>query len=107
MVIVGSDTNDGAYEHTFGGPDVVLDVTGSVWSIDIESSPRDEEGWASCLRSRSTAFEAPAGLTITLTGYDGDIGAQLLPDVIRCVSRDPALNPPITPDPFDFSYPTD
>ncbi len=104
LVVLGSDTMDGAYERRFGGDDIVLEVTGSVWSVDIESSPHEEEAWLSCLRDRRTVYDPQAGLVVTLHGYAGDIDLSRVGNVVRCVYRDAELNPPPVADEFDFSY---
>ena len=104
LVIAGSDAMDGVYERVFGGGPIVLDVTGSVWSVDIESSPRDQEAWESSVRNRKVEYEPSDGIVVTLHGFVGERKDVTQPNIVRCVSRDPDLNPPPVPDPFDFTY---
>ena len=103
LVIYGTDGMDGTYERPFPGDDIVLEVTGAVWSADIESSPRDEESWESCLRKAVTSYDPDDGITVILFGHAA-LEEGWMENVVRCVYKDPELNPPPVPDPFDFTY---
>ncbi len=104
LKIEGSDTTDGEYPRVFGGGPIVLDVTGSVWSVAIESSPLNQDAWESCTLNREIEYQPPDGLVVTLHGYVGEREDVTQPNVVRCVYRDPGANPPPVPDPFDFTY---
>lgn len=107
FVIAGSDAADGIFEPVEDGPPVELDVSGGRWTIDVQA--RFQEGdWFSYEPVRSTRFVPQQGLTMWLTGEvisepDASVFAHLL--VVRLVSTDPILSPPMIPNPFDFSLP--
>ena len=101
LVIRDSDT-DGDHERVFGSGPITVEVTGEVWTADIESLV--DGAWTSCLQEREMAYEPADGIVVTLHGYAGDRADVTQPNVVRCVYRDPDRNPPPVPDPFDFSY---
>lgn len=104
MVIYGSDVMDGRYERRFGGDDIVLEVTGAAWSIDIESSPRNADAWQPCELRRETRYEPPDGFVVVVRGHLAEFEERWIENVVRCIDRDPEVNPPDVPDPFDFRY---
>ena len=104
LVIYGSDAVDGRYQRRFGGDDITLEVTGGAWSIEIQSSPLNANSWQGCELKRETRYEPPDGFVVVVRGHLGEFQERWMENVVRCVYRDPDLNPPDRPDPFDFTY---
>jgi hypothetical protein len=108
FVIAGTDGVDGIYEPDENGTPTQLSVTGEEWTIDLQARFGEEGDWFSYEPVRTTRFVPHEGLMVWLGSElpiepSGDVFAHLL--VLRCVSTDPALNPPLTPNPFDFTLP--
>lgn len=108
FVLAGAGGADGIYEPDEGGAPTLLSVTGDEWTIDFQARFGLSGEWFSYEPTRTTRFVPHQGLTVHLasiliTKPGGDVLNHLL--VVRCISTDPALSPPLTPNPFDFSLP--
>jgi hypothetical protein len=104
--ITGSDNADGRYDVAFGQP-FELDVAGAEWQLELAYWPfGGVGGWQGSQTRRATEFRDPEGLVVQI---DGDNSAAAHPDydnlTLVCTSRDPAVNPNPTPNPYDFTYP--
>lgn len=103
--ITGSDNADGRYDVAFGQP-FELDVTGSEWQIELAYWPFGGPDWERSQTRKLTEFRDLVGLVVQI---DGDNSAAAHPDydnlTLVCTSRDPAVNPNPTPNPYDFTYP--
>jgi hypothetical protein len=105
--IVGSNGADGMYIPAGDGTPFDFHVEGSAWTVDFQAKLGDED-WFSYDPVRTTAIVSPQGLTVTLASEQIVLpGAMVFNHhlVLRCVSTDPALNPPEPFIPWDFSLP--
>lgn len=105
--IVGSDGADGMYVPADDGTPFDFHVEGAAWTVDFQGKLRDTD-WFSYEPDRTTAIISPQGLTVTLAVEPIVFpGAMIFNHhmVLRCVSTDPALNPPIPVPPWDFTLP--
>lgn len=107
FIIVGSDNSDGTYEPADDGMPIHLDVTGTEWAIEFQARFSSSE-WEPYEPERTTRFLQHQGLTVVFATPPpikpgGLVFANLL--VVHCVSKDPVLSPPMSPNPFDFSLP--
>ena len=104
LVIYGSDTGDGTYNKAIG-QDLSLNITGELWSAEVQTRNPDSGEWEVPTTRRTIRFDPINGITVRLrTSRPIEIGANPATNVIDCVYRDPNLNPPPTPNPFDFTY---
>jgi hypothetical protein len=108
FIIIGSDSGDGVFEPAEDGTPINLDVTGVEWAIEFQS--RFSSGdWEPYEPDRATRFVPQQGLTVVFATpppvkpSGAFVFANLL--VVHCLSKDPTLSPPISPNPFDFSLP--
>jgi hypothetical protein len=103
VAIEGSDDGD-QYLPVMSGWPIDLEVRGAEWRFGClwheHPGVLFQRGNLKSMRMiRATAFEPPDGLTVTLTVADRPALR------FRCVSLDRALNPPMPPQPVDFSFP--
>jgi hypothetical protein len=107
FVISGSDASDGAYA---GVPGAVVQVTGDEWRLDLEWNDGVGSGWQPSDVRRGADFTIQGGLTITL-GADDNVDAVRDRDyndiVLACHSDDPAIDPPASDPPLDFTITED
>lgn len=108
FVITGSSASDGRHEVQPGTP-ARLDVGGAQWEVGLEV--RVSNRWEDVgPLERSTQVAPGVGLTIRLSVgsvVDRSIIDPLSTLKLTLVSRDPVINPPPIPNPFDFSLPGD
>ena len=109
LVISGSDGCDGRYS-LHSGQSLSLSVNGASWTAAIESWFPDS-GFTPQETRRTTTFEWADGLVATVEcgrpPASGPVwGGPLYMYVkLRCVSRDPEVNPEPVPAPYDFTVP--
>jgi hypothetical protein len=104
LVINGSDAADGPHSKAIGR-DLVIPVTGKLWSVDVQSLNPDSGEWEAPTLRRIMRFDPTDGIVVRLrTSRPIKIWGNPASNVIDCVYRDPDANPPPTPDPFDFTY---
>ena len=107
FVITGSDSADGAYDGTMG---VMVQVGGEEWRLDLEWNDNAGSGWQPSGVRRGADFSISDGLTVTL-GADDNVEAVRDHDFndvgLACHSLDPAVDPPATDPPLDFTITED
>ena len=107
--ITGSANADGLHELQAGVP-LDLAVDGTEWTIELMALfPFEAAEWFPYDEVRTTRYIQPQGLTtrlaITEEGVTLFFGPFVLTLVLQCVSMDPVINPPMPPNPFDFTLP--
>lgn len=89
-----SDDADGIHEADSPGP-WNLPVHGSQWTLQLLVLDGDGHWVDAPAVTRTTAIVEPQGLTVRLDSHP--------PVSIECVSLDPTINPPMRPNPYDFT----
>jgi hypothetical protein len=107
FIVSGSENADGTFELADDGTPINLDVSGSEWKIQFEARLESTD-WFPYDPDRATRFVLHQGLTVVLATPapikpSGLVFAHRL--VVECISLDPTLSPPMSPNPFDFSLP--
>lgn len=107
FVIGGSVGADGAYDGT---PGVSVQVSGDAWTLDLEWNDNVASGWQPSDVRKSADYTIGNGLVVTL-GADDNVDAVRDRDfndlVVACRSTDPAVDPPATDPPLDFTITED
>jgi hypothetical protein len=107
--IAGSANADGFHELQ-DETTLELAVDGAEWTIEMMALfPFEAAEWFPYDAVRTTRYIQPQGLTtrlaITEEGVTLFFGPFVLTLVLQCVSMDPVINPPMSPNPFDFTLP--
>jgi hypothetical protein len=87
-----SDNADGMYQADSAQP-WDLDVHGAEWTVELVYLDGSGQWQPAPEMNRSTGIIAPNGLTVILQSHTP----------IRVVSLDPTINPPMHPNPYDFT----
>jgi hypothetical protein len=90
----GSDNADGLFEADTTQP-WNLRVQGAEWTVELVFLDGDGQWQPAPNVVRTTGIAQPAGLTVTLDSH--------APLHLDCVSMDPAINPPMRKNPYDFT----
>jgi hypothetical protein len=107
FLIGGSANADGAYDGT---PGVRIQVSGDAWTLDLEWNDNAGSGWQPSDVRKTAEYTISNGLVVTL-GADDNFDAVRDHDyndvVLACRSLDPAIDPPATDPPLDFTITED
>lgn len=103
LSIAGGSTADGLYD---AAPGLRLDVDGPEWTLDMLWDDAAGSGLQPSDVRRRTTVELATGITVVL-GVDDNWPAARDGDyddvVLTCVYGDPAVNPPLTVPPLEFT----
>lgn len=106
FTIAGSTGSDGHYPGTVGTG--IARVSGSEWRLTMEWNDNVNPAWSPSDIRRSASYSLEKGMLVFL-GADDNVPALRDHDyddfIVLCRYLDPAVNPPPTPNPFDFTIP--
>jgi hypothetical protein len=102
--ITGSDNADGRYDVEFAEP-FDIDVVGSEWQLEFAYWPFGGPAWQSSKTRLSKEFRDIEGFVVRIDGANSAAAPNYDNLTVLCTSRDPAVNPDPTPNPYDFTLP--
>ena len=105
FVVTGSDNADGRYLCENNQP-ADVSVQGAEWNLTIETSTTLEDlTWEPMGAQRQMVVLPGTGLTVVLdTRFFVNPNGEPWGIRLVCTSLDEPINPPQTPNPFDFTY---
>jgi hypothetical protein len=107
--IAGSAGSDGFYEMQ-PGQTIDLGVDGAEWTVELWAQfPFENPEWFTYDPVETMRHVPSQGLTTRLAVSEEGVtlffGPFEVTLVLTCICRDPVINPPMPPNPFDFTLP--